>query len=168
MRARSTVTAQVGSGRKHSLRARILLRAALAGALGCASLEALAIPTCSVASGATLSFGTVVPLASTGDVSANSGSTFWVNCTAEVSAAPLLYSASTRTLVSGANSLPFALSAASSGGTPLPASSPGTPLGIARNGTNQTVTLYGRIVPSNFKSLPAGSYSTSLSLTVEY
>lgn len=144
------------------------LRGVLIGLLGAASIDALAVPTCSVASGATLSFGTVVALASTGDVSANSGSTFWVNCTADVGAAPLLYSASTRTLVSGPNTLPFGLSATVSGGVELPASSPGTMLGIARNGTNQTVVLYGRITASNFKGLPSGMYSTSLSLTLEY
>jgi len=70
--------------------------------------------------------------------------------------------------VSGGNVLPFALSATSAGGVELPMSSPGTALGITRNGTNQTAVLYGRITSGNFKSLPAGSYATSVSLTVEY
>jgi hypothetical protein len=72
--------------------ARSLRRALSRGALGFlltgAAVEALAIPTCMVASGATLSFGAIVALASTGDVTTNSGTSFWVNCTAEVSAAP--------------------------------------------------------------------------------
>ncbi|MEO8752080.1 MAG: spore coat protein U domain-containing protein [Casimicrobiaceae bacterium] len=149
-------------------RARLLARCALFTCVAAFWVDALAIPTCTVASGATLSFGTVVALASTGNVNANSGSTFWVNCTADVSAAPAIYSASARTLVSGGNALPFALSAASSGGVALPSAPPGTALGIARNGSNQTATLYGRIIPSDFKSLPSGSYTTTISLTVEY
>jgi spore coat protein U-like protein len=157
----------VRAGAVRSL-SRRLVRCALFGAAASLSIDAWAIPTCTVASGATLSFGAVVALASTGNVNANSGSTFWVNCTADVGNAPSLYSASTRTLVSGGNSLPFVLSVTSAGGVELPASIPGTALGIARNGTNQTVTFYGRIMSSNFKSLPSGSYSTSVALTVEY
>ena len=118
--------------------------------------------------GVDASFGAVVALASTGNVTTNSGASFWVNCTADVTATPALYSASTRTLVSGCNMLPFTLSATSAGGTELPTTSPGTVLGITKNGTNQTVTLYGRITASNFKSLPSGFYARSITLTVEY
>jgi len=127
-----------------------------------------AVPTCTVASGAMLSFGAVVALASTGDVTTNSGSSFWVNCTSDVAAAPALYSASARTLLSGGNSLPFALSIVSPGGVELPTASPGTQLGLTRNGSNQTVTLYGKILATNFQSLSSGMYSTSLTLTLEY
>jgi spore coat protein U-like protein len=147
---------------------RLLARSALFTMLAAFGVDALAVPTCTVASGATLSFGAVVALASTGNVTANSGTTFWINCTADVTATPALYSASTRTLVSGGKTLPFALSAASAGGTELPTTSPGTAPAIAKNGTNQTVPLYGRITASNFKSLPSGFYSTSITLTVEY
>jgi len=45
---------------------------------------------------------------------------------------------------------------------------PGTQLGIVGNGTNQTVTLYGRIFAGSFQSLRAGFYTRSISLTVEY
>jgi len=134
----------------------------------CAAGSAWGVPTCTIASGATLSFGSVVALASTGDVTTNSGSSLWVNCTSDVSTTPTLYSSTTRTLVSGSNTLDFALSASSPGGIELPTSSPGTPLGIARNGSNQTVTLYGKIRAADFKSLPSGSYSRAIGLTVEY
>lgn len=147
---------------------RLLARGALFTMLAAVGVDALAVPTCTVASGSTLSFGAVVALASTGNVNTNSGTSFWVNCTADVTATPALYSGSTRALVSGGHSLPFALSAASAGGTDLPTASPGTSLGIAKNGANQTVPLYGRITASNFKSLPSGFYSTSITLTVEY
>jgi hypothetical protein len=50
----------------------------------------------------------------------------------------------------------------------LPTASPGVSLGIARNGSNQTVTLYGRIYAGDFKALASGSYSRSITLTLEY
>ena len=138
----------------------------LLAAGACMSVQA--VPTCTIASGAMLSFGAVVALANTGDVTTNSGSSFWVNCTSDVAAAPTVYSATPRTLLSGGNSLPFALSMVSPGGTELPTASPGTQLGIARNGSNQMVTLYGKILATHFQSLSPGMYSTSIMLTIEY
>jgi spore coat protein U-like protein len=131
-------------------------------------MSAQAIPTCTIASGAMLSFGAVVALASTGDVTTNSGSSLWVNCTSDVAAAPTLYSSTPRTLLSGGNSLPFALSIVSPGGAELPSASPGVQLGLTRNGSNQMVTLYGKILATNFQSLSPGMYSRSISLTLEY
>ena len=133
-----------------------------------ACMSAQAIPTCTIASGAMLSFGAVVALASTGDVNTNSGSSFWVNCTSDVVAAPTLYSATPPILLSGGNSLPFALSIVSPGGAELPIVSPGTQLGITRNGSNQVVTLYGKILATHFQSLSPGMYSSYITLTLEY
>jgi hypothetical protein len=79
-----------------------------------------------------------------------------------------MHSSTPRTLISGAHSLPFALSAVTPGGAELPATSPGAALGFARNGTNQTITLHGRIGASNFRSLPAGAYTRQIALTLEY
>jgi spore coat protein U-like protein len=145
-----------------------VLRSMLACIVTATCTHALAVPTCPVATGATLSFGAIVALASTGNVTSNSGSSFWVNCTSDVTAAPLLYSATPRTLTSGGNSLPFELSVVSPGGAELPYASPGAPLAFTRNGTNQTVTLHGRVYSSNFRSLPAGMYARSIALTLEY
>jgi len=145
-----------------------LLRGLWASMAAGVCTHALAVPTCTVATGATLSFGAVVALASTGDVSTNSASSFWVNCTSDVTTEPSLYSATQRTLTSGGNSLAFTLSAVTPGGAELPTASPGTPLGFTRNGTNQTVTLHGRVHSSNFRSLPAGIYARSITLTLEY
>lgn len=133
-----------------------------------ASTCSIAVPTCTSASGATLAFGTIVALASTGDITANTGSSFWVNCTSDVTAAPTLHSNTERTLTSGGNSLPFALSAVAPGSVDLPSSSPGTVLTITRNGANQTVTLYGKVRAADFKALPSGTYSRSITLTIEY
>lgn len=126
------------------------------------------MPTCTVASSAALSFGNVVALASTGDVTTNNGSSFWVNCTSDVANTPALYSATPRAMMSGSNSLPFALSAVTPGGAELATTSPGTSIGVTRNGSNQTVTLHGKMRAADFKALPSGSYSRSVTLTVEY
>jgi len=147
---------------------KLVLRGLLGSMLACACTHALAVPTCAVATGATLSFGAIVALASTGDVTSNSGSSFWVNCTSDVIAAPSLYSATPRVMTFGGNSLPFALSVVSPGGAELPTASPGAALGLVRNGSNQTVTLHGRVNASQFSSLPAGVYARSIALTLEY
>lgn len=144
----------------HQLMAALL---ALAGAS-----TAWALPTCTVASGGVLPFGTVVALASSPNVTTNSGSSFWVNCTADVLSPPMIYSSSTRVMVSGGNSLPFSLSAESPGGLDLRTNSPGNVLDITRDGTNETVTLYGKVYVADFKALPSGVYSTVITLTVEY
>jgi len=133
-----------------------------------ACMSVQAVPTCTIASSAVLSFGAVVVLASTGDVTTNSGSSFWVNCNSDVAASPALYSSTPRTLLSGGNSLLFALSIVSPGGVELPTTSPGAQLGLIRNGSNQMVTLHGKILAANFQSLAPGMYSRSITLTLEY
>jgi spore coat protein U-like protein len=147
-----------------SIHARAFILVLLAGT----SSSAVSAPSCAVAPSATLSFGPVVALASTGDVTTNTGSTFWINCTSDVTATPTLYSASPRTLISGASTLPFRLSAISAGGADLPAAPGGAPIGIARNGSNQTVPLYGKILAADFKGLPSGIYVGTITLTLEY
>ncbi|MES2941086.1 MAG: spore coat protein U domain-containing protein [Pseudomonadota bacterium] len=138
--------------------------ALLLGVAGAAS----AAPQCMVGSGAQLAFGTVVALASSPDATSDTGAGFWVNCNAEVASAPLLYSDTSRTMGSAGGNLPFTLSLAAPGGLQLPTASPGTALAIVRNGTNQTVTLYGKIRSVDFRALPAGVYSTTVTLTLEY
>lgn len=140
--------------------------------LGCllatACTHGLAVPTCTIATSATLSFGAVVALASTADVTTSSGSSFWINCTPDVTAAPSLHSATPRLLISGGNSLAFALSAVTPGGAELPTASPGAPLAFTRDGNNQAVTLHGRIRSSHFGALPGGVYTSSIVLTLGY
>jgi spore coat protein U-like protein len=160
----STDCQRMAGGRRPGSRIAWLSLMLVAGA--CMSVQA--VPTCTIASDAMLSFGAVVALASTGNVTTNSGSSFWVNCTSDVAAAPALYSATPRTLLSGGNSLPFALSLVSPGGVELPTASPGAQLSLTRNGSNQVVTLYGNIFASNFQSLSPGMYSRSITLTLEY
>lgn len=133
-----------------------------------ASGPALAVPTCTVASGGLLSFGNVVPLASTGDIGSNTGGSFWINCNTEVTSSPAIYSASLRQMSNGAAILPFRLSVSSVGGADLAVSAPGTALDLARDGSNETVTIYGKILAADFKGLPSGAYSQVVMVTVEY
>lgn len=147
---------------------RTLLRALLPAACLLMSLPAQALPSCTVASGGVLSFGAVVPLASTGNVGSNSGASFWINCSSDVTSVPAIHSATARVMASGGASLPFSLSAQSPGGQALPASAPGHPLAIALDGSNQVVTLHGLIRAADFAGLPAGAYSQVISVTVEY
>lgn len=140
----------------------------LAAVIAGAAAPAMAVPTCTVASGAQLAFGDVVALASTGDRITDSGVSFWVNCNSEVTSAPQLYSSNPRLMVSGSGSLPFQLSLVSPGGVELASSPPGAALDIVRNGTNQTVTLYAKVLASSFRSLRPGTYATSLTMTVVY
>lgn len=131
--------------------------------------SALALPTCTIATGATLSFGSVVALASNPDQTTNSGTSFWVDCSADVQSAPALYSSTTpRVLLSGVYGIPLALSTEAPGGPELPFASPGMPLNVLRNGTAETVILYAKVQSIHFRSLPSGSYTAVLSLTVEY
>lgn len=162
MKRRSEIAAGSGVGR--SL-ARMLGLAGLM--LTCTS--ATAVPICTIASGANLSFGSVVALASTPDQTTNSGISFWVNCSADVENPPSLYSSTTpRVLLSGINSIPLALSTEAPGGPELPFAAPGMPLNLARNGSAETVVLYAKIRSVHFRGLPAGSYSATLGLTLEY
>ena len=144
------------------------MRSLLLSIIGGIAGGALAAPTCTMATDATLHFGAVNALASTGDRTTNSGTSLWVNCTSEVTTSPALYSTTTRTLVSGGSSLAFTLSAIAADGSELPMAFPGTSLGVARNGSNQTVTLYSKIRAADFKALPSGSYSRVVTLTLEY
>lgn len=141
----------------------------LAALLACAGTRAWAVPTCSMSTAATLEFGSVVALASTPDQTANSGSSFWVSCTSDVSSTPKLYSAtSPRVLVSGNASLPMSLSLIAPGGPELPDGYPGAAISITKNGTAQTVTLHGKVRSTDFRGLPSGVYTATLFLTIEY
>jgi hypothetical protein len=50
----------------------------------------------------------------------------------------------------------------------LPKASPGAQFNITRDGQNHPLTLYAKIFTQDFKSLPGGLYSASMTLTVEY
>jgi spore coat protein U-like protein len=125
--------------------------------------------SCTVGTGGTLAFGSVVALASTTNQSTDSGQSFKVKCDSGVAGTLRLYSATPRVMQNNASSLPFNLSLNSGAANDdLPTAPLGAPFDITRNGTDQAVILYAKIFTQNFKSLPSGLYSAAILLTVEY
>jgi hypothetical protein len=123
---------------------------------------------CEVVDGA-IGFGSLVALASTGDKTADSGVTFKVACSSDVT--PTIASTTTRSMTDGAGTphlLPFNLSLTPGAAADDLASTTPAALTITQDGTLQTVTLYAKILASNFAALPAGIYSNTMVVDVAY
>jgi spore coat protein U-like protein len=131
-------------------------------------MDAALAAGCSLATDAQLSFGPIVALASTGDVDSNTGGSLTVRCSADVALPPRLYSSSSRQLSGPGGYLPFRLSLMSPGGPDLPEASPGAALAVPSDDTDHAVTLHGRVRASDFAALPGGSYTGTVTLTIEY
>lgn len=129
------------------------------------SVDATLTSACAVSAGATISFGSFSTLA-TGDQTADSGSTFTVACSSDMT--PLIFATGTRTIINGANTLPFNLSLTSGAATDaLPATlALAAALTLTKDGTAKVVPLYARLVKANFTSLPAGAYANGSAVTV--
>jgi spore coat protein U-like protein len=128
---------------------------------------------CEVSTGGAISFGSIVALASTADKTADSGTTFQVACSSGVS--PTISSATARSMTNGGATpklLPFNLSmTAGAAADDLPVSGTTQALSFTKDGTLQTVTVYGRVVASNFSGtnvLPLGSYTNTMVMDVAY
>lgn len=123
--------------------------------------------SCTV-SASTMDFGSVAALASTADVTATS-SGLQVACTTGTS--PTIWSDSVRTLVNGVNNFAFNLSQTSGAAADnLPTTTLGAEAitGYTANGSLITVPLYGKILSANFSSKPAGAYSRTVTVSVNY
>jgi spore coat protein U-like protein len=125
---------------------------------------------CEVSTGGAINFGSITALSSTGDKTADSGTTFQVACTSGVS--PTISSATTRSMSDGAGTphlLPFNLSLTAGAATgELPTSGTTQALTFTQDGTLQPVTIYSRVLASNFAALPAGSYTATMIMNVAY
>jgi hypothetical protein len=111
----------------------------------------------------------VVALASSGNQAANSGSGFQVACSTGLT--PTIYSTTAREMDDGAgHTLAFNLClSACTGSNDLAAAQEGADsLSLTQDGSLQTVALHGRILATNFKALPAGSYSKLVTISVDY
>lgn len=143
--------------------------AAVAGtATSTMTVDATLTTGCEVTTTSAIHFGTFAALSSSGDKTADSGSTFRVACSS--GAVPKIYTLSTRTLVSGANSFPFNLSLTS--GAPsddLPATGvTGADPGMAKDGALHDVVIYASILAADYSIKPAGAYTRAVSLQVDY
>jgi spore coat protein U-like protein len=152
---------------------------AAAAALGGASVaQATILPTnmdvtatltsaCEVSSSGTIAFGNVVALASSGDKLASNTTGFKVACSAGLT--PYIFSATTRVMDSGANTLAFDLCLAECTGTNgLAVGATTDALSITQDGSLHPVELHARITAANFKAKPAGAYAKTVVISVEY
>jgi hypothetical protein len=146
------------------------MQASAATGTGNVTVQTTLTSACEVsAAAATIDFGSVVTLASSGNKTADSGSTFQVACSSDLS--PKIYSTTARAMTDGGvNSLPFDLClAACTGSNSLPsAQGSAEALSMVQDGTLQPVKLYGSLLASDFKGLPAGSYSKIVTINVDY
>lgn len=153
----------------------VALAAALAGTTASAAedtstmtVSATLTTACEVSSASSISFGSFAALESTGDKTADSGSTFQVACSS--SAVPKIYVSGTREMVNGANVLPFNLSLTSGAAADDLASTSGgaDSLTVTQDGSLHDVVIYSSVAAADFKALPSGSYTTNVTVAVVY
>lgn len=155
------------------------LALAIAANLGCSAafaaedtstltVSATLTTACEVSAASAISFGSFAALASSGDRTANSGSTFQVACSAD--ALPTIYASGDRIMLNGTAELPFNLSLASGAAADdLPVdSASATALTVTQDGDLHDVVLYAKTFAADFKSLPSGAYTTDVTVAVVY
>jgi spore coat protein U-like protein len=123
---------------------------------------------CETNGASAIHFADTVALLSSGDNTANSGSTFQVACSN--SATPTIYATGTRAMVNGSNSLAFNLSLTSGAASDdLPSTSgSAAALSITQDGTMKVVALYAKTLATNFAALPSGAYTGDVTVSVAY
>lgn len=124
---------------------------------------------CAVEAGS-IAFGNIVALITTGNVTANSGTSFKVACTSGVT--PTIATTTSRVMSDGATgNLPFKLSLTAGAATDdFPSTTPGA-LSITQNGAMQAVTIYAKVLASDFTGanvLPVGAYAKTVVVDVAY
>jgi spore coat protein U-like protein len=152
----------------------LALAAAFAGSATAAedtstlSVSAELTTACEVSAASSIDFGSFAALLSTGDKTANSGSTFQVACSN--SATPTIYVSGTREMANGANVLPFNLSlTAGAAADDLSADSGAADaLTVTQDGALHDVVIYGKVAAADFQALPSGSYTTDVTVHVVY
>lgn len=137
-------------------------------AQGVVTVNATLAAGCTVSTG-TITIASFTALASTAAQTGNSGSTFKVACTTGLT--PTISSASPRIMSmtdgSGTHTLPFSLSQTSAG-TSLSTDSAAGDSFTTPDGSPQTVPLFATVQSADFGALPAGSYTTNVTLDVAY
>jgi spore coat protein U-like protein len=124
--------------------------------------------SCEVSANSAIDFGSFAVLASSGDKTANSGTTFQVACSAD--ATPAIYSGGTRSMSNGTDLLPFNLSLTSGAGSnDLPTTSgAASAFTLNQDGNMHSVVLYAKTLASNYRVLSSGSYSTNVTVAIVY
>lgn len=137
---------------------------------GAMTTSATLVSGCTV-SAATLDFGaSIIALLSQGDVTADTGTTLQVACSTGTS--PKIYSTTARTLADAStNTIAFHLSQTAGAATDdLPNTAVGAEVisGYTANGAEQAVMIYGRIPVANYGAQPAGAYTATITMNVDY
>ena len=141
--------------------------AAAGTASGTLTVDATLTAACEVSPTSQIHFGSFDALLSTGDIDANSGSTFQVACTTGL--APKIHASAARSMSNGVDSLPFNLSLTSGGTDDLASTSVSAQaIAITQDGAMHDVVLYGRVLASDFAPLSAGAYTGDVTVSVEY
>lgn len=132
------------------------------------TVSATLTTACEVSAASSMSFGSFAALASSGDKTADTGSTFQVACSADAS--PTIYSATARTMSNGTDTLPFNLSLTAGAATNSLATASGTAdaLTVTQDGDLHDVVIYGKTHAADFKDLSSGAYSASIVVAVAY
>jgi spore coat protein U-like protein len=155
------------------------LALAMVAALGCnaafaaedtgtLTVSANLLTACEVSAASAINFGNFAALASSGDRTANSGSSFQVACSADAS--PSIYASGSRIMLNGASQLPFNLSLTSGAAADdLPSDSgSSTALTVAQDGDLHDVVLYAKAFAADYKALPSGAYTADVTVAVVY
>ncbi|MEJ1962835.1 MAG: spore coat protein U domain-containing protein [Gammaproteobacteria bacterium] len=131
-------------------------------------VNATLVSACTVSPGATISFGEF-SAQKAGDTLADSGATFQVACSADLT--PAIFAIGARTVTNGANTLPFNLSltaGADLDDLPLTLGA-AEDLTMTQDGTPQEITLYAKALTADYAGLPGGIYTAGLiTVSVSY
>lgn len=144
-----------------------------ATATGDSTVTATVTNTCSV-SASTLSFGSIAALNTTADVIGDTAGSLTVACTTGTTT-PKIYSATARTMSNGVGTTPptlaFNLSQTAGAATndlPINLTTAAAMTGYTANGSAIAVPIYGRIPSASFAGKPAGSYTATIVISVDY
>jgi spore coat protein U-like protein len=142
--------------------------AAAAEATSTLSVSAQLTTACEVSAAASIDFGSFAALASSGDKTANSGSTFQVACSND--AVPTIYVSGTRAMSNGTDALPFNLSLSSGASANDLGVDAGTAnsLAVTQDGALHDVAIYGKVAAADFQGLSSGNYTTDVTVHVVY
>jgi len=130
------------------------------------TVSANLVSACEVSPTASISFGNINNLQTTGPVTADSGTTFKIACSSDV-AAPMISSISTRTMGNGVDTVPFNLSltaGAVADDFPLTA----TGLVIVQDGALKTVPLFAKVAAASYFGKSGGAYTVPLTIVIGY
>jgi spore coat protein U-like protein len=127
------------------------------------------VSACEVTGVTQLNFSALPALASGTAATGDTGSTLLVACSSDLT--PMLYVVGLRSLSDGAGTphlIPFNLSLTSGAAVnDLPAVT-GTDLAMTKDGTPQTVTIYGKVLVADAQGKPTGNYTANLTVNVDY